>query len=72
MMQQSLRNRARFIFAKVFLKRNIGGLIEGIDRVQELGVCGWVRHSVAWTPIWEFPKIRGALFWSPYNKGLTI
>ena len=19
-------------------------------------------------PIWEFPKIRGTLFWGPYNK----
>ena len=23
-------------------------------------------------PIWEFPKIRGTLFWCPYNKGPTI
>ena len=22
--------------------------------------------------IWEFPKIRGTLFWGPYNKDLTI
>ena len=22
--------------------------------------------------IWEFPKIRGALFWGPYNKDPTI
>ena len=21
--------------------------------------------------IWEFPKIRGTLFWGPYNKDLT-
>ena len=23
-------------------------------------------------PIWEFPKIRGTLFWGPYNKDPTI
>ena len=22
--------------------------------------------------IWDFPKIRGTLFWSPYNKDPTI
>ena len=22
--------------------------------------------------IWEFPKIRGTLFWGPYNKDPTI
>ena len=22
--------------------------------------------------IWEFPKIRGTLFWDPYNKEPTI
>ena len=22
--------------------------------------------------IWEFPKIRGALFWGPYDKDPTI
>ena len=22
--------------------------------------------------MWEFPKIRGTLFWSPYNKDPTI
>ena len=22
--------------------------------------------------IWEFPKIRGTLFWAPYNKDPTI
>ena len=24
------------------------------------------------TGIWEFPKIRGTLFWGPYNKDPTI
>ena len=24
------------------------------------------------TPKWEFPKIRGTLFWGPYNKDSTI
>ena len=24
------------------------------------------------TATWEFPKIRGTLFWSPYNKNPTI
>ena len=24
------------------------------------------------TPIWEFPKIRGTLFWCPCNKDPTI
>ena len=23
-------------------------------------------------PIWEFPKIRGAVFWCPYKKDPTI
>ena len=23
-------------------------------------------------PTWEFPKIRGTLFWGPYNKDPTI
>ena len=31
------------------------------------GVC-----TGAYTPIWEFPKIRGTLFWGPYNKDPTI
>ena len=22
--------------------------------------------------VWEFPKIRGTLFWGPYNKDPTI
>ena len=22
--------------------------------------------------IWEFPKVRGTLFWGPYNKDPTI
>ena len=24
------------------------------------------------TDIWEFPKIRGTVFWGPYNKDPTI
>ena len=27
---------------------------------------------VACSATWEFPKIRGALFWGPYNKDPTI
>ena len=26
----------------------------------------------AQTPVWEFPEIRGTLFWGPYNKDPTI
>ena len=25
----------------------------------------------AWRLIWDFPKIRGTLFWRPYNKDPT-
>ena len=28
--------------------------------------------SLSGVLIWEFPKIRGTLFWGPYNKGATI
>ena len=27
-------------------------------------------HLPNCSPIWEFPKIRGTLFWGPYNKDL--
>ena len=39
-----------------------------------------LQHEVARLPVvlvtgkamWEFPKIRGTLFWGPYNKDPTI
>ena len=33
-----------------------------------LEVVEWVCGRV----VWEFPKIRGTLFWGPYNKDPTI
>ena len=29
-------------------------------------------YRIPKNPIWEFPKIRGTLFWGPYNKDPTI
>ena len=31
-----------------------------------------VNESGTELVIWEFPKIRGTLFWGPYNKDPTI
>ena len=46
-----------------------------------LGCTGWRRFGALrestcllqpLNPKWEFPKIRGTLFWGPYNKDPTI
>ena len=39
-------------------------------RFQGRGARG--RPGSAGLPIWEFPEIRGTLFWGPYNKDPTI
>ena len=31
-----------------------------------------VRIGALVVRIWEFPIIRGTLFWGPYNKGPTV
>ena len=33
-------------------------------RVPSRKIDGWAEQQL----IWEFPKIRGTLFWGPYNK----
>ena len=30
------------------------------------------KGSLVPTALWEFPKIRGTLFWGPYHKDPTI
>ena len=30
------------------------------------------NHPIKWEDIWGFPKIRGTLFGSPYNKDYSI
>ena len=33
----------------------------------------WALYpGFVWRFLWEFPKIRGTLFWGPYNKDPTI
>ena len=35
--------------------------------------CDWQAQLFNdWATMWEFPKIRGPLFWGPYNKDPTI
>ena len=36
-------------------------------RVEGFGFGFWLQGF----GIWEFPKIRGTLFWGPYNKDPT-
>ena len=30
------------------------------------------HYQLLRTPIWEYPKTGGSLFWGPYNKDPTI
>ena len=36
------------------------------------GVSGFRSIRVSGGRMWEFPKIRGTLFWGPYSKDPTI
>ena len=44
--------------------RRWGGLLWGAE--------DWDSVMVTGSSIWEFPKIRGTLFWGPYKKDPTI
>ena len=39
-----------------------------------LGLTGWMSAAcfLEFKSIWGFPKIRGTLFWGPYNKDPII
>ena len=41
-------------------------------RKNELLLTARIQDSSGERDIWEFPKIRGTLFWGPYNKDPTI
>ena len=66
-MELSISNPVKGTFESSF-KGTLPTLIVLALRKDSL-VLGWEWGNA---PIWEFPKIRGTLFWGPYYKDPTI
>ena len=55
------------------MRSYVGSSVEGSRfRVEAVGSRGGAGLEYCTTHIWEFPKIRGTLFWGPYNKDPTV
>ena len=46
-------------------------ILRGAHVICTIRCLGFLSYSYS-ALIWEFPKIRGTLFWCPYNKDPTI
>ena len=62
------KNAARMLRGTVYINWSAGGITYALRDNNHDGKISLEDP----TEVWEFPKIRGTLFWSPYNKALLI